>query len=71
MFFLDDEGRASKTDRRMLVGDVTLADRYPVHGHLADAVIVHESCHQNQHVENLMRLELNDEGMKRRVLLVF
>lgn len=52
-----DVGRASKTDRRMLVGDVALSDRYPVHGHLADAVIVHESCHQNQHVENLMRLE--------------
>lgn len=41
----------------MLVGDVALADRYPVHGHLADAVVVHEGGHQDQHVENLMRLE--------------
>lgn len=54
-----DVGRASKTDRRMLVRDVALADRNPVHGHLADSVVVHEGGHQYEHVENLMRLEPN------------
>lgn len=43
----------------MLVRDVALADRDPVHGHLADSVVVHEGGHQYEHVENLMRLEPN------------
>lgn len=43
----------------MLVRDVALADRYSIHGHLADSVIVYKSSHQYQNMENLMRLELN------------
>lgn len=40
-----------------MLRNVTLAHRHPVHGHLADAVVVHEGGHQDEHVENLMRLE--------------
>lgn len=39
------------------MGNVALADRHPVHGHFADTVVVHEGGHQDEHVENLMRLE--------------
>lgn len=42
----------------------TLANRHPVHGHFADAVVVDECCRDHEHVEYLMRLELKRETIE-------
>lgn len=45
----------------MLMRNVALADSYSIHCHFADAMIVHERGHKYKHVEDLMRLELQNK----------
>lgn len=43
------------------VRDGAFTDRYTVHCHLADAVIMYKCSRNNKHVENLMRLKLENK----------
>ena len=44
--------------------DGALADGQPVDGHLGDAVVVHERGRHDEHVEDLVALELQREENK-------